>query len=564
MKKRILVVSFALALSANLRAQVTIGALTAPASGALLDLNSGVTGGLVLSNVTISDLSRIPYRSDWFPGIDDSTADTNPAFTGAMVYHIGGNNIPAGIYVWNGTNWTPAEENCTPLVNGSQLTLTTPVLNIKQGDTETFSVSSDASARCTGGETYAWSVTPGNAGTEYDILNPSLATTSIKFNTTGTYDVTVTVKSPYSSAPISKTESVNVTATGGGVPAERLIRDYGIVGETCLDVRNSKLSSESDAAFNARIDDFEHEDDYTKTYKFLHKYAYTDLVLSCYDVPEDIVESIDLTSLPSNADAASGTKDDDGNYVKEFKIKFNSNIKNLVSQNGDSLTVRLVASYKPEGNSDTKLAYLEIRVENGTCVCPAKVSSSPETWLNFMCHNLGGLDIISPSQLITRAHHGDWYMFGAYEASVKNTPTHDTDQLWDNNYCYSNLEDVWANDGVPPCPAGWRMTKKEEWQAVINASNNAPSNIPEQWYPENTKEFRNLKGFGNYLYLPAAGHRDTSNRLQSRARVGYYRTLQGLSGTHRGYFMSFSKSDAGCDNHDFAQFGFSVRCVAAE
>jgi hypothetical protein len=38
-----------------------------------------------------------------------------------MVYHTGGNNIPTGIYVWNGKNWTPAGENC---LGAEELTLT--------------------------------------------------------------------------------------------------------------------------------------------------------------------------------------------------------------------------------------------------------------------------------------------------------------------------------------------------------------------------------------------------------------------------------------------------------
>jgi hypothetical protein len=58
-------------------------------------------------------------------------------------------------------------------------------------------------------------------------------------------------------------------------------------------------------------------------------------------------------------------------------------------------------------------------VEDGTCICPARIDAN--TWLNFMCHNLGGIDIISPSQVITYKHHGNWYRFGAKNSSVVNT-----------------------------------------------------------------------------------------------------------------------------------------------
>jgi uncharacterized protein (TIGR02145 family) len=95
---------------ADLQAQVSIGStIDDPATGALLDLNTpnGNKGGLLLSNVSIADLSKIPRGTNLFPGIIDSNDDTNTSFTGAMVYHIGGNDIAAGVYVWNGVRWIP-------------------------------------------------------------------------------------------------------------------------------------------------------------------------------------------------------------------------------------------------------------------------------------------------------------------------------------------------------------------------------------------------------------------------------------------------------------------------
>jgi hypothetical protein len=97
---------------------VTIGGLTDPAAGVLLDLNStgGLRGGLLLSNVAIEDLWKIPDSAvDYFPGIDASNVDVNPSFTGALVCHTGQNNIPAGVYVWNGGNWMPTGDGCREL-----------------------------------------------------------------------------------------------------------------------------------------------------------------------------------------------------------------------------------------------------------------------------------------------------------------------------------------------------------------------------------------------------------------------------------------------------------------
>jgi hypothetical protein len=86
---------------AGLHAQVTIGSLENPKAGAILDLNSSVKGGLVLSNVEINNWSKIPAG---FPGII-SEQESNAALSGMMVYNTGATLVPAGIYVWDGYDW---------------------------------------------------------------------------------------------------------------------------------------------------------------------------------------------------------------------------------------------------------------------------------------------------------------------------------------------------------------------------------------------------------------------------------------------------------------------------
>jgi hypothetical protein len=101
MKKKILVVLFALALSVNLRSQVTIGGLTTPKAGALLDLNSTTPGGLVLSNVDLTDLSVIPANT--FVGIS-AVQDRNLELEGMIVYNTKA-TTGIGIHVWDGDDW---------------------------------------------------------------------------------------------------------------------------------------------------------------------------------------------------------------------------------------------------------------------------------------------------------------------------------------------------------------------------------------------------------------------------------------------------------------------------
>jgi hypothetical protein len=107
--------SLCLLSAASVNAQVTIGGLTDPAAGALLDLNSDVKGGLLLSSIAIADLSEIPANE--LLGIS-SAQDVNLDLRGIVVYNTGTPGVPAGIYVWNGYCWSP-DGNCTPIITPS-------------------------------------------------------------------------------------------------------------------------------------------------------------------------------------------------------------------------------------------------------------------------------------------------------------------------------------------------------------------------------------------------------------------------------------------------------------
>jgi uncharacterized protein (TIGR02145 family) len=535
---------------ANLPAQVTMGGLEEPKTGALLDLNSTVKGGLLLSNVVLDNLYTIPHdNTNLFPGVDSSNfndADVKTGFAGAMVYHTGTATIPAGIYVWNGTNWTSIEENCAP----PTLMLSVPPF-VKKDVTVTFSVASDASDRCAEGETYEWfkAATPGGV-----VNTPfgSAASASTSFAAEGAYKVKVVATSPYS-GPVETEVEVNVTADGNPDPL-KITHTYGIVGETCLDVKKTDQGKTPDV-FDARKDAFEYG--YTKEYKFVHGNSYRDLNLSYMDDPTaSIVAGITYPSVSA-----------DGSGSQTFTVTFNSNVKNLVPASGNSLTVKLYASYKDD-NLDTKYAYLEIRVEDGTCICPAKISDTK--WLNFMCHNLGGLDIISSSQLVTREHHGDWYRFGVKNVSMKNTSEHDANNTWDNNASYTALGNWPDNYNVyigNPCPAGWQIPLIDELAAVINMkySNttipeiNPLTNVPVSWVASGNQTFCNLKKSGDYLYLPATGYRETNGKLSLRGSNGFYWSSTGHSTTEGRYIGIIGFAfflDRG--------YGFSVRCVEKE
>jgi uncharacterized protein (TIGR02145 family) len=543
MKKRILVVLFALALSANLHAQVSIGELAEPAKGAILDLNKATKGGLALSVVDLPNFYTIP---NGFPGIASQT-DVTPAvksgFRGAMVYNTGVTSPPTGIYVWNGTNWAPVEENCLP-AGSLAVTLSSSAVLAKTGDPVTFSVSTGVGARCAEGETYEWyRAAAANAygSAAYTTVYPE-SSKSISFSPADTYKVKVEASNIYSASAKPTSNEVTVYVTNdGGVPSFLYGTNYDVVGAPCYDVDRSAARADSFAT------------GYGKTDSFVYGGAYSDLQVSCED-PHGLVDHIIQPANTSNP-AASGKE--------PFTVVFKPGVKTSVPVSGRD-TVKLLISYNV--GSEAKLALRNIRVQDAACHCPARINRLSDRWLTFACHNLGGEDITSDSQTLGREHHGDWYRFGATAVSMANPPAHDTNKTW-NDPDYQNDNDDWANEGIPPCPAGWRLPDISELAAVVNktASDGDLTLVNNTlawqgtWSTSNSNFSAYLK-VGDYLYLPAAGLRNHSNgSLSSRGSGGFYWS----SSAHATGVYIYSGTRHVNTSGNEAD-GVSVRCVAAE
>jgi uncharacterized protein (TIGR02145 family) len=566
-----------------------MGGLEEPKSGALLDLNSTTKGGLLLSNVVLDNLYTIPHDdANLFPGVDGSNYDSKTVkdgFSGAIVYHTGENGIPAGVYVWNGTNWTPAEENCMPLDAGS-LTVRASSTFVKIGANVTFSVSSGAGSRCAEGETYDWHVN----GTPSASTAWPASTWTTFFTTADTYKVQVKASNRYGD-PSSKVSSNEVTVyvtTDGGVPSELVGGSDGIRGGYCYDVKVTQRSGESGADYAARVDSF--ATGFEKTFNFIPLSVFTNLSVLMPDDPDGIVASV---SQPPNTSG-------NGSTLNPFTVTFKDNVRDLVVNNGPA-TVKLLVSYMI--NSAPKIAYLDIRVQDAGCYCPAQVPTGINRFgsLIFMCRNLGAtIDIRSVAELgnINASnfyeYHGDWYRFGVHTASLENTSATGTGTITDwtvlSNEHFPYLD---PSDGdwpeTPsgpfgnPCPSGWRLPTHDEWGAVINTSRNGGNSFS-LVNPANNKLTRkkgtannsgwssgnhnNILQIGDYLFLPAAGRRNINlGNLEGRGQLGeYWSSISagaGSDGYGEGWFMDFT-NNAQLVSHTNSRNGFSVRCVQAE
>jgi uncharacterized protein (TIGR02145 family) len=518
--------------------------------------------------VDLPDFHTIP---NGFPGIASQADVTEPvktAFKGALVYNTGVTSPPAGIYVWNGTNWTPPTDNCLPAENLT-LSLTASSNAPAVNTPDTFTVSSNVSARCAGSETYTWSL-PGADANDYDILSISGNRASIQFITAGAYTVRVEVRNPYSTG----TAIAEMIVLAGGIVTAP---DYYLAGKPCYDINktatyDSRHVAISAAARVATSTDFSVSANRTRTYKFCHD-DYTNLFVFLLEDNGGLVESI---SQPDGSDQT-GTPG-----CKTFTVTFKDNVESLVT--GAGYSVKLLASYRDKTNQP-KMADMEISVQDGLCACPAKINSS--TWSTFQCHNLGAdYDITSDADLANitatnfREYHGDWYRYGAKNVSLVNDGTYEGNQTQSEvpNWSSYPIQDdtqnwITSND---PCPAGWRLPTNGEWAAVISGYNaikkyTGTSGASSQtWDEDNTATpsccYNNAMKVGDYLYLPAAGYRFLSNGFLSlRGKHGYYwsSTTNGSTDGYNAYDLRFY-GDVQTTIATYRRYGLSVRCVAAE
>jgi uncharacterized protein (TIGR02145 family) len=510
-----------------LHAQVSIGGLDAPVAGALLDLNKATKGALLLSNVNLPDLSKIPASG--FVGIT-SEQETNPELSGMMVYNTN-MTTGTGVYIWNGENWTPIGENCTPI---SSLTLTASDRIVYEGSNIHFSVSSGASNRCAEGERYLWQETGNSDNNFSDFTNTVYPASSISktFSSPGTYKVRAVAANLYSSSSVtSDTAIVSIEPYA-----------YYLTGKPCYDIYKTDAgrAARNAAARMATATNLTSFTSQPRTYRFFHDAAYSNLTLSL----EGNTSIVTISSHPA--------ANKNSNGVEPFDLQFN----------GTEGKVTLKANYV---NKDgvPKQATMNIDVQDSLCGCPAKTGSSNSDWLVFQCHNLGGEDIFYSSQTIDLSHHGDWYRWGAKEPSVVNNSTTPSGVIsdWDSGAYPAQFWGDWfvAND---PCPGGWRLPTEVEWNAAMQ--NSSRKVWPDADWQDN--EVTNFYQLGDYLFLPAAGYRFYNG---FRLERGIYCFLwsskenkNNLAGTWYAYFTSNNLSiNAHTNNKKQA---LSVRCVAAE
>ncbi|WP_407490146.1 FISUMP domain-containing protein [Elizabethkingia anophelis] len=205
--------------------------------------------------------------------------------------------------------------------------------------------------------------------------------------------------------------------------------------------------------------------------------------------------------------------------------------------------------------------------------CGAWMDAAHTQWKEFMCQNLGATAGIDPFSPVAGNHgakiqwgrnitgtNGQYYYTQASDQSNSGSisgwsTTNAADGAWNSGTEANPVKTV--ND---PCPSGYRVPTRTEWQAVIDNNNVErvgtwadDGNYTTALYFRNPSNVRTLM-------LPAAGYRYyTDGTLSYRGNSGRYWSSSVTSSN--AYNLHFDSSSVYVNNYRRTN-GMSVRCIA--
>ncbi|MCT3905025.1 fimbrillin family protein [Elizabethkingia anophelis] len=195
-------------------------------------------------------------------------------------------------------------------------------------------------------------------------------------------------------------------------------------------------------------------------------------------------------------------------------------------------------------------------------------NTDPANYKEFMCQNLGateGIDPFSPEA----GNHGAKYQWGAqtgesgrYISQADDQNNSGTISGWDSTPKPGGSWSDTSKTANDPCPSGYRVPTKAQWQAVINNNPNIErvGSWDENGNYTTALYFRSPSNIRT-LMLPAAGYRHYAGGalLGSRGENGYFwSTSEAVSNAS---YLSFGSTRVNV-NGDNRSYGLSVRCVA--
>ena len=254
-------------------------------------------------------------------------------------------------------------------------------------------------------------------------------------------------------------------------------------------------------------------------------------------------------------------------HVKKYENRSESSSLTVATQSEHTYSRCLVTSNKVQ--VDQKVALLVDSNTLGAAPssavrCGAFIEVG--VWKDFKCHNLGSDEQVDPFtpglKLI-----GNYYQWGQSVVSAAgpdcSRENGETITIW-NRKSYSNGS--WTDEYKTendPCPTGFRVPTKSEWEAVINPLLNPTLKFLGTWASHSTNYSAGLLIGSDIsgLFLPAAGARDfIDGTLFDRGYRGDYWSSTD-SGNYYAWSLRFYQGNA-LTYINYRTFGFSVRCIA--
>lgn len=212
---------------------------------------------------------------------------------------------------------------------------------------------------------------------------------------------------------------------------------------------------------------------------------------------------------------------------------------------------------------------------------------APGVWKRFMCYNLGAADFTADPFEPSWEINGNYFQWGQKPtcfgkdgidaANPCTSPVYGASGPWgssaseDNSDAISGWNTTPAEDNAwednsktsaDPCPEGFRVPTKTQWQGVID-NNGTPTNANNSAWTVDAINYSEGKNFGPSLMLPAAGLRRSSNgSLNDRGAYGYYwsSTYDNIS-SGSAWLLYFDNRDV-FQYSDSKTYGKSIRCIA--
>ncbi len=351
-------------------------------------------------------------------------------------------------------------------------------------------------------------------------------------------------------------------------------------GKTCFDVALGNDNTNSCGPLSARTAnkaDFTQAATYQQTYTFTPQGAVSNVRFNFVNTNGNVI-----VSLTADSDYSGNNISTTCTATAMYSQSLNTEAQGLTNANPLKADIFVTYNDQADGSGSDKFLKLTAKVKDCAC-CGAKVSATE--WKEFMCHNLGadqGLDPHTPNVGLI----GSYIQWGKNHdmnsttndgpggfaaAPTAANPNAGAISGWSqtnapNNAWNSGTEAAPVKTANDPCPAGYRVPTKTEWEGVKNPNYNAITRTGTSW-ANNATNYTTAIHFGpkgttaKLLTLPAAGYRSYSNgALNNRGYRGYYWSSTASSSTSADNLSFNSGSQDMYVNR--RRYGFSLRCIA--